>query len=363
MSPVRDWLIAYRLAMDLPDEQVRRARLEGLDQALVDGFWDQGFLLACPRVDVRFEDGSPQGHIRAGARAERPGLLIMRSDSRGRVRGAASHISSPEGDAAVIHRWSVLLHEAVHFSFEQLPSACLVEAMPSGWEDLQAPLAQHLWAPFLSNLERTRLNESVADGCSSALLLGWASALPGVKDELDLLASLRQEGHAQHLRSGSSTPWRHGPAATIRRVLADPIWGPGMRPDVLWRQGLRHSVGGVVDRWSEEPASLSRVEASWFSIQLERVCEAFLHARRHHDTGMVERWLTDHPDHPFMKVAQALRWQAPVSEHAPVRPWHEAWEQAVVPLLPVINQAWDQVGSSLREHWAPPSRPRLGRPR
>ena len=342
VSPA-DWLTLYRLTMDLPDAQVRRARLESLDQAFVDAFWQKGLLLARPRVVVRFEDGSPQGHVRAGAGGHQPGIVVMRGGDRGQVNDAMGQPSKLGGDDAVIHRWSVLLHEAAHFSFEQLPAHRLTDALPAEWEALASPLAEYVWAPFLSNLERTRLNEAFADGYSSALLMGWTNGDERVAAELTALADLRHRGQVSHDAARSELPWRHGPSQVLHRVLAAPAWDQCMEPALLLRRALVHSVGGVVDRWQERGlTSVEDLGHAWCSVQLERVCEAFLHARRHHDTGLVERWMKEHPTHPIMQVAQSMRWRAPVSEHASALPWHKAWEQSVGERLEAIGHAWEQ---------------------
>lgn len=356
----------YREVMDLPDWQVRRARLEALDQEVIDHLWQGGLLKARPTVKVYFEEGTPQGHPRDGARAESPGLIAMRSDSVGRVADghgcAATGPTDPAED--VVHRWAVLLHEAAHFTFDQLPATAFKKALSA--TDLSPRtmdgMAQHLWAPFLNSPERKRLNETFADAYSSAFLLAWAGDL--ARAEVDRLIATRQLG-----RESAERRWLHDqPDEAFQRLhvgdhalrqIAASSWD-SLRGATFVQDVLNQAVQGTAERWRAQPEfGVAAIEDSWLHLDLSRARMAALHAKRHHDPRLLDQWIQAHSDHPVIAVAQRLRWNAPEQLSPQTSAWMNRWEPEILPHLDEIAQAWEEVRPTLQADLSAP--PRLRR--
>lgn len=364
-----DWKTHYQNVLALPDWQVRRARLEVLDQALVDALWQEGRLLARPKVVVEFEEGAPYGHSRAGARAENPGIIRLRSDQFGRVAsGTGCAATGPRDPASDIsHRWAVLFHEAAHFTFDQLSARDLTSALPPLVPSALAKgLGDHLWAPFLNNPERVRLNETFADVWSSATLLGWGGL--AAEEEVERLRATRGAG-----REVSEQNWRNGQPElahggvhvgdqAIERVARAPAWDQLAGRQFLERS-LAHALGGTLDRWrTQGDQALAAIEESWIHMDTGRLRVATVHARQHHDPALLDRWIEAHPDHPLIHLAQELRWTAPLPSSSDTAAWGARWGALRPSDLDVVSQSLVDLTGELKALCAQSSvrrRPRL----
>jgi hypothetical protein len=341
----------YRDVLALPDEEVRRVRLQGLEQALVDHLFDKGYLLARPTVQVVFGPGTPQGHPQAGARPEAPGQVVMVSDPAGRVAsptGCLPDTGTPDTlEARLIHRWTALFHELGHFTFDQLPARTLTAPLqghlsPAGVQGIH----EYVWAPFLANLERHRLNETFADVWAGAALLAWLG--DSARPELEALRDTRRRA-----RLASQQAWQAGDVAgaqgwvhltdrALDRLLKDHS-PPASSPVDFLAKVVAHAVQGTVERWRSQPDQACHdLGDSWCNpTQQERLHTALLHARQHHDSGLVETWLKDHPDHPWMRLTQQRRWTTP-ARVSTTAAWRESWIEASRPGLEAIHAAWIQ---------------------
>jgi hypothetical protein len=365
MTPWIHWQNAYQETLALPDAQVRRARLEALDQALIDSLYERGFLRARPRIVVSFEEGSPQGETHNGAKGENPGIIRMRGDSLGRINSgtgcAAQGASDPEGD--LVHRWAVLFHEAAHFTFDQLSADEVAQAIPASVSPvLREGLRENLWAPFLNNPERHRLNETFADAWSSAWLIAWVGE--PARAEVERLRDVRLQGRQiadEHWHAGEKA-LAHGRVhvgdQSLDRILNAPGW-EHIQGEAFVDRVLAHVVGGTFERWhAQGPQALAAIEDSWVHVDIGRLRRASVHARHHHDASLLNDWIEHHPAHPLTQLAAAMRWTTP-KPLLPGAPWAQEWENRLTAeILAPIGDALTAVSPALEKACgiAPPAR-------
>lgn len=356
----------YAQAVLLPEDAARAQRFQAMEQAWVNALYEAGYALACPDLIVRFTDRSPQGIPLAGASPASPGKIFMNSDPSGRIPSTTGCAPPPLATEnrpwkeLVHHRWTALLHELGHFTFDQVPAVALTRPL-EGLLDPRgvAGIREHVWAPFLDNLERRRLNETFADVWAGAVLLKtWGDE---VRPGLDALRRTRQEAREASEQAWArgdveaSQTWVHLSDRALGRLLACPTPPPD-HPEAFARWVIDHAVKGTWDRWQDQRAKATTdLEAAWTAPeQLFRLQAAVKHGHHHRDSALVDAWMQDHPTHPWMRLAHRMRGHAHAAmsdEHA----WHQAWDtHGQAGLVDVLAQ-WHATAPHVTWAPAPPS--------
>jgi hypothetical protein len=241
---------------------VLRAQMEAVDQALLQGLTQAGYLPALPRVKVRSAQHTSRTYGNASKRVIQ--RITLSVDDAGRVRPLV-----PENrDLAAVHahvaeetwaarpsqdswaHWVTLLHEAAHSAFNLMPHPFVTERLPAETvADLNAfllgPLAspKGFWHRFLS--------ESFADVYATMLLHQLAPDDPGMQQEV---------ANAHHVRRLIRTEvfdpaviqgqllftWATQTDLAVERALADRAHWQALPPTALQREACRHASEGLL---------------------------------------------------------------------------------------------------------------------
>lgn len=179
----------------LPSDTVvaQRAKVEALDQAMIQLLADQGHLPGVPKVKSKAVHQVSRARVSSALRIA--SAISISHDDTGRVRplvpteGPSTWQDRPSLDSW--SHWGTLLHEAAHCTFAKLPRPFQTDRLdPTLVEDLNAfllgPMADG--RAFLHKV----LNESFADVYSTMLLDTLAGGDRGMRQEVGNLRHVRQ---------------------------------------------------------------------------------------------------------------------------------------------------------------------------